>query len=542
MTDALRQVVTRPGHAVTRQSEQADPRQVRNSAGGWTFAIPGEARVRRFLTLGTQGGTYYVSERALTKANADVILDWARNRPAELAAIAEEISAAGRAPRNQPAIFAVMAAMSLGETTEGRQAAARAFPAVVRTGTHLFTAAGYLEQFRGWGRGARRVFARWNTDRHPEALAYQLVKYRQREGWTHRDVLRSAHSTKGCDAGHARLFDWLAGRDADASLLPRMIAGYESAWDIERSGARAADKARHYVQLVRDFPGLPWEALPDEARGQADVWRALTENGMPVTALLRQLPTLTRLGVLAPMSAHLGMVTARLTDEEVLRKGRVHPVAVLIAAKTYASGRSERGSSAWTPVPQVTAALGDAFYAAFGAVEPSGKRTMIALDVSGSMSCSAAGYNLMASEVTAAMSLVVMRTEPSWGVYAFNKGISPLHLHPRMALEDVTRRVAGLTYGGTDCALPMLWAAQANVEVDTFICYTDNETWYGQIHPHEALEAYRQKMGIDARMQVVAITPTEFSIADPDDRGTLDVSGFDSAVPRLLADHSRGDL
>ena len=542
MTDALRQVVTRPGHAATRQSEQADPRQVRNSAGGWTFAIPGEARVRRFLTLGTQGGTYYVSERALTKANADVILDWARNRPAELAAIAEEISAAGRAPRNQPAIFAVMAAMSLGETTEGRQAAARAFPAVVRTGTHLFTAAGYLEQFRGWGRGARRVFARWYTDRDPEALAYQLVKYRQREGWTHRDVLRSAHSTKGCDAGHARLFDWLAGRDADASLLPRMIAGYESARDIERSGARAADKTRHYVQLVRDFPGLPWEALPDEAITQAEVWRALIENGLPVGALLRQLPRLTRLGVLAPMSEHLAMVTERLTDAEVLRRGRIHPVAILIALKTYVTGRSEKGDSTWTPVPQVAAALNDAFYLSFGTVEPAGKRTMISLDVSGSMNSATAGYNLRCSEVTAAMSLVVMKTEPSWGVYGFNQGIKPLNLSPHMALEDVARRVAGLTYGGTDCALPMLWAAKNRMEVDTFTTYTDNETWAGSVHPHEALAAYRQQTGIAARHQVIAITPTDFTIADPDDPGTLDVSGFDAAVARLLADHARGDV
>jgi len=72
--------------------------------------------------------------------------------------------------------------------------------------------------------------------------------------------------------------------------------------------------------------------------------------------------------------------------------------------------------------------------------------------------------------------------------------------------------------------------------------WTDNETWAGHAHPHEALAAYRQKTGIPARQQVIATTPTEFSIADPGDPGTLDVSGFDAAVPRLLADHSRGDI
>jgi 60 kDa SS-A/Ro ribonucleoprotein len=545
MNDALTQIVTRPGRAATPQHEQADPRQVPDSAGGWTFQVAGEARILRFLTIGTEGGTYYASERALTKDNAAVVLDWARERPAQLAELAAQVSQAGRAPRNNAAIFAVVAAMSLGNTTEGRQAAAAQFGQVVRTGTHLFTAAGYLQQFRGWGRGARRAFASWYTTRDAEALAYQLIKYRQRNDWTHRDVLRSAHSTRVLDGtAQGAVLDWLCGRDPRGEV-PGLIGAYERAREIERStdspGPRGT-KTAAYVRLVRDHPGLPWEALPDEAVAQGEVWRALIENGLPVTALLRQLPRLTRLGVLAPMSEHLAMVTGRLTDTEVLRRGRVHPAAILIAAKTYAAGRSEKGSSTWTPVPQVSAALNDAFYAAFGAVEPSGKRTMIALDVSGSMSSPTAGYNLACSEVTAAMSLVVMKTEPSWGVYGFNQGIKPLNLSPHMALEDVARRVAGLTYGGTDCALPMLWAAQNRVEVDTFQVWTDNETWAGSVHPHEALAAYRQQMGIGARQQVIAITPTDFTIAVPDDPGTLDVSGFDAAVARLLADHARGDV
>ena len=36
-----------------------------------------------------------------------------------------------------------------------------ALPAVARTGTHLFLFAGYVEQFRGWGRGLRRAVADW---------------------------------------------------------------------------------------------------------------------------------------------------------------------------------------------------------------------------------------------------------------------------------------------------------------------------------------------------------------------------------------------
>ena len=95
----------------------------------------------------------------------------------------------------------------------------------------------------------------------------------------------------------------------------------------------------------------------------------------------------------------------------------------------------------------------------------------------------------------------------------------------------------------------MRWAAQTRTEVDVFQISTDYETWAGPVHPHEALENYRQKMGINARMQVVAVAPNRYSFGyhpAPDsiaaDLGVLDVSGFDSNVPQLLANHARGDI
>jgi 60 kDa SS-A/Ro ribonucleoprotein len=543
--DVLEQIRTRG--AATPQREQAHPAQVRNNAGGWAFKAADEARIHRFITIGTTGGTFYTDERKQTAQNADLVLDFARTRAARLAEMVREVSVAGRAPRARPGILALMAAMALGDT-EGRQAAERAFTDVVRTGTHLCTAAKYAEQFRGWGTIARRAFARWYTSKDPEQLAYQLVKYRGREDWTHRDVLRSAHSTRNADQAHRDLFNWVVTGRTERGELPKWIIAYERAREIERGSERAAAKTAAYVRLIGDFPGLPWEALPDEATSQADVMRALVEAGMPVTALIRNLPKLTRLGVLAPMSTHLAMVCGRLQDQALLRKGRVHPVALLVAAKVYASGRSEprpgRPVVTWTPVPQVSDALSQGFYLAFPAIEPAGKRTMIALDVSGSMTSSAAGYCLSAREVVAAMALATMNSEPAWGCYGFSTQFMPLQLSPGMRLDQAMRYMARLPYGGTDVALPMLWAAKNRVEVDTFQVSTDYETWAGSVHPHQALENYRQAMGIDARMQYVAVAPNAWTqnVADPADTRQLDVSGFDADVPALLAAHSRGDI
>ena len=58
--------------------------------------------------------------------------------------------------------------------------------------------------------------------------------------------------------------------------------------------------------------------------------------------------------------------------------------AGLYALVGYASGES-RGGQTWTPSPAVIDPLDDSFHASFGAITPAGKRTMVALDVSGSM-------------------------------------------------------------------------------------------------------------------------------------------------------------
>jgi hypothetical protein len=65
---------------------------------------------------------------------------------------------------------------------------------------------------------------------------------------------------------------------------------------------------------------------------------------------------------------------------------------------------------------------------------------------------------------------------------------------------------------------------------DGFVIYTDSETWAGDIHPAQALRNYRAQVRADARCVVVGMTSEGFSIADPADRGMMDVMGFDAAA------------
>jgi 60 kDa SS-A/Ro ribonucleoprotein len=160
------------------------------------------------------------------------------------------------------------------------------------------------------------------------------------------------------------------------------------------------------------------------------------------------------------------------------------------------------------------------------------------LDVSGSMGMGqVAGVPGLTPRVaTAAMAMVTAAVEPSHRFVAFSHELVPLNISPRQRLGDVTRLTSEMPFGSTDCSLPMQWALKEKLPVDIFVVLTDSETWFGSIHPAQALREYRERMGIPAKMVVVGMVSNGFTIADPNDAGMLDVVGFDTATPNLMAD------
>jgi 60 kDa SS-A/Ro ribonucleoprotein len=176
------------------------------------------------------------------------------------------------------------------------------------------------------------------------------------------------------------------------------------------------------------------------------------------------------------------------------------------------------------------------------------------------MTCSeVAGVpHLTPRDASAALALITAATETRYEVVGFfagphgfakrghrpcvgdSDGLTPLTVSPRQRLDDVIKAVSDLPFGGTDCGLPMRYAQALEREVDTFVIYTDSETWAGLVHPARALRDYRLASGIDARLVVVGMVSNGFSIADPADPGMLDVIGFDTATAQLIADFDRG--
>jgi 60 kDa SS-A/Ro ribonucleoprotein len=509
--------------------------QVRNDADGYVYPLDRWARVDRFLILGSEGGTYYATEARLTKENALNLVDAIREDGRRVVARVIALSESGRAPKVQPAIFALAACAGFGDEATRSFALGEGLRRVCRTGSHLLTFCSYIEQFRGWGRGLRRGLRGWYEAQSVRDLAFQALKYQNREGFTHRDVFRLAHPL-ATDAERAALYAWIVKGDVpgDEHASLALLRAHATAKASEGADATTC------AELVRTS-GLPREALPSAWLKEPRVWEALLP-ALPMTALIRNLATLTRVGLLTPKGEATASAIARITDRNALRKARIHPIALLAALTTYKSGHGARGNATWSPVPAVVDALDAAFALAFENVEPTGARTLIGLDVSGSMSGGTiAGVPGITPRVgAAAMALTHVRTEREVTVMAFADEFVPFAIGKDESVDSVVKYTAALPFMGTDCALPMRYALENRLAVDLFVIYTDNETWAGTIHPDEALRRYRERSGIAAKLVVVGMTSNGFTIADPNDGGMLDVVGFDAAAPALIADFARG--
>jgi len=529
---------------VPQSEPQFGKNQVINNAGGYVYKLDEWKVLDRFLILGSESNTYYTSAKKLSLNNANNIMDLLAKDGKRFVDRVVEISDAGRAPKNDPAVFAMAIACAFGNDATKKYAYDN-LSKVCRIGTHLFQFVDDVSKMRGWGRGLRTAVSNWYTNKDLSTLVYQLIKYKNRNGWSHKDVLRVAHPKPNSKIQSALFSAVTRGFDLDLSFfVDPDCERFYIASNIEKIANGSVDKV---VELIKEY-NLPREVVPTQMLNEPKVWMAMLEDGMPLTAMIRNLGKMSSIGVLDPFSKAISIVTDALTNENFIRKSRVHPINILNAKVTYNSGRGNRGSNTWEVNDMVNSALEDCFYLSFGNVTPSNKNTMIALDVSGSMFGNYGGaypmdnQSLSAAEVSAAMAMVTIRTEPNYMVLGFSHKLEPININKNSSLQEVLNKMRNIPMGGTDCALPMIYARKNKIPVEVFSVWTDNETWYGDVHPDAALKSFRKSMGIDAKLVVAGVTATEFTIADPKDPGMLDVVGFDSAVPELISEFARGNI
>lgn len=356
--------------------------------------------------------------------------------------------------------------------------------------------------------------------------------------WTHRDLLRLSHP-KGLDEN---VVNFILRKPFTDGPVPEIMRAFEA--------LQASTNEKEVVRKIKEYKNVTWEMLPTKFLKSKDVWKTLFYEGIPQTALLRNVRRLHEIGAFDDL-VFAADVAKALSDKQRIEKGRIHPINYLNAYVKYAGDptyqmwyghRYHNYSAGLEGNNKIIKALEDGYEAAFKSITPANKRTLMGLDISGSMSNNAAGIDISCALLGACFSQTVVKREPYAMIRGFSDSFIDLGISDSDSLKQVMAKTGNKTFGRTDCSLPMQWALQNGIEIDTFAIFTDNDTWAGREHPHEALNRYRKETGIPARLIVVASAGSWNTIGDPNDAGTLNLSGFDSSAPKVLADFSAGRI
>jgi 60 kDa SS-A/Ro ribonucleoprotein len=272
--------------------------------------------------------------------------------------------------------------------------------------------------------------------------------------------------------------------------------------------------------------------------GKMDVraWQLLFEE-MPIGAMLRNLGSLTDLGVIrADETANLDRVESVLNNRDRVRAGRIHPIDVLKALKTYQSGgKIGKSSKTWIPVPRIIDILEKMVELAFDSIEPTGKVFMHAVDVSGSMSgMQLPSVGLTCCEIATAMALASAKAETNYMIRGFSTEFIDLDITKRDTFTSALRKAKNQNFGGTDASVAYDWMLKNNFKADIICFWTDSESWAGNRHPSQALAEYRRKVNPHVRAIYITLQSAQITLVDPQDPLSWDLGGFDPTMPRVI--------
>lgn len=505
-----------------------------NAGGGISFVVNDWTLLDRFLILGSEASTYAVGSQEKNKIGSGAISRLLKTDGIRVVDRIIEISQAGRARKNDYALFAL--AKSISEAPdEVKRYAGVALNLVARTGTHLMHFTAFAGDMRGWGKVLKTAIQDWYNRQSADDVAYQAVKYQSRDGWSQRDLLRLSHPNAGDDVKKNLTYRWIVkGLNATDELqqAPAIIQAFEE--------AKTADE-KTLVKLIVDHR-LSHEMIPNEMKSSPAVWEALAQHMKP-EALIRNLNKMTAIGLIGPFSEFTKSVVTKLTDVAALKRARIHPLQALVAQKTYMQGHGTKGSLVWNPQIAIRDALEATFYSSFQAIEPSGLNMLLGLDVSASMGSNVLGIdNITCREAAAVMAMVSARTESNSQIFGFDHKFKDLKISPTDSLATVMSKTNTGSFGATNMSLPMALAEQQKWNIDGFIILTDNDINTGNQPVHQ-LRQYRKNMQKpNARFVAMAMQLNRISIADPTDFGMLDVVGLDTSAPAMISDFVAGRI
>lgn len=370
---------------------------------------------------------------------------------------------------------------------------------------------------RSFGTAPRRLLREWLAARDENALFTSSVGQRPSLG----DIIRLAHARPTSPAREA-LYRYLLSKPHDAAALPPLVQHYEQ--------FKSGD--------TLELPNLPFNMLTSLPLSKND-WLSIARHASWQTTRMN-LNTFARHGVFTDAQT-TQLIAARLRDAAEIRRARVFPYQLLVAAR-----------HADLAVPSVvTDALQDAMEIAVSHVPALAGSVVVCPDVSGSMASPVTGHRegstsaVRCIDVAALVAAAVLRHNPSATVLPFAEQVVPLRLNGRDSIMTNANQLAALGGGGTNCAAPLEQLNQRHTTADLVIYVSDNQSWMdanstGQTGMMSEWLRFKRR-NPQARLVCLDIQPYANSqVVERED--ILNIGGFSDSVFALIHSFATGSM
>lgn len=448
----------------------------------------------------------------------------------------------GRASRFEPCLFA-LALCSQHSELKTRQAAFKALKEICCDPTHLFIFINFKTQLKEgmkcgiWGRALRKAVSDWYNEQDAVRLAAAMTKCKQKEGWSHRDVLRLSH-TKPVHEAIAVLSKYVTKGWAEVQLAyngkdnSEEVAKVLAYLDVVEKVKQSCDETE-VVALIEEHK-LEREMLLTNHLKSKQVWHALLKE-MPLEAVMKSLGKMAVNKILEPESPETRSLCERIRSETEVQKSGLHPFSIMVATEKYKHGQGYLGKTKWKPDSNILKALDNAYYRSFLNVNPVGKRFVIAIDVTNFMSRLLKGTSVISPLAAAVVAMFFVRTEADTQVLTYSEGgLIPCAFSADTSLNDAVGELIKPPSKSTDCTLPVTWATENGKAVDVFLVLTNNAFSPLCPSPVETLRKHRQKTGSSSKLVVCDLTTSGRVVEDIEDRGLMNISGFDVGAFSLV--------
>ncbi|XP_039250842.2 RNA-binding protein RO60-like [Styela clava] len=398
----------------------------------------------------------------------------------------------------------------------------------------------------GWSRSHRNAVQKWYQRKSPLEVAKSITKCPRYNHWTHKDVLRLAHTIPENEGQEVVSSFIVAG-------LKKTLERYKNESEEKIDEAQKVLQYLEQAMMVRSSQdslrviavfkklNLSWDFIPCHLHKDPQLWKFLLPF-LPLTVIIQNVCRMAKLRLFdAPDPAEVQFFISTAVKVQEVKDSGLHPYHILMYRELYNNAMNDaKRKISWKPHPGIMAGLNKCFLLAIQHnLKPTGKRYFITIDASNSMKAHIANNNHVQCRVAAAcMALCIARTEQKVIVKAFSKELTDIKIEETTGLDDIVKCLEETPLGGTDCSRPIIFAKGKKIKTDVFIVFTDKETWCGKTTPREALCQYRKHVKIPAKLIVVALNAegtTEKVVADPEDRGMLDIFGFSPSIPNIIS-------